>query len=252
MRRVRKRNIQISPTGTYYMTGKTEDKERLVSLINQHAGEVETSKTLNILSYLSLLFLLDLLTFIVYCHYVQRNKRDLKILSDLGYSKRNLFMFIMRELKNVISSYIIFSIIFTILIYLIIYKDSHLLYLLIIITLTMLLNIILLITITIISLNCFQKGFSINKNKVNIKLVLYLYILLAIIMSLFLYSSINKVINNTQKLQSKIFSMNSWENTKNVYQPEVQDNGVVHNKSLELVQDKNLKNFLKAKTILAS
>ena len=46
--------------------------------------------------------------------------------------------------------------------------------------------------------------------------------------------------------------MNSWENTKNVYQPEVQDNGVVHNKSLELVQDKNLKNFLKAKTILAS
>ena len=115
-----------------------------------------------------------------------------------------------------------------------------------------LLNIILLITITIISLNCFQKGFSINKNKVNIKLVLYLYILLAIIMSLFLYSSINKVINNTQKLQSKIFSMNSWENTKNVYQPEVQDNGVVHNKSLELVQDKNLKNFLKAKTILAS
>ena len=86
------------------MTGKTEDKERLVSLINQHAGEVETSKTLNILSYLSLLFLLDLLTFIVYCHYVQRNKRDLKILSDLGYSKRNLFMFIMRELKNVISS----------------------------------------------------------------------------------------------------------------------------------------------------
>jgi len=60
------------------MTGKTEDKERLVSLINQHAGEVETSKTLNILSYLSLLFLLDLLTFIVYCHYVQRNKRDLK------------------------------------------------------------------------------------------------------------------------------------------------------------------------------
>jgi len=71
-------------------------------------------------------------------------------------------------------------------------------------------------------------------------------------MSLFLYSSINKVINNTQKLQSKIFSMNSWENTKNVYQPEVQDNGVVHNKSLELVQDKNLKNFLKAKTILAS
>ncbi|MEQ6036592.1 hypothetical protein V2J33_09405 [Staphylococcus saccharolyticus] len=208
------------------MTGKTEDKERLVSLINQHAGDVETSKTLNILSYLSLdsytlslLFLLG--TFIVYCHYVQRNKRDLKMLSDLGYSKRNLFMFIMRELKNVISSYIIFSIIFTVLIYLIIYKDSHLLYLLIIITLTMLLNIILLITITIVSLNCFQKGFSINKGKVNIKLVLYLYILLAIIMSLFLSSSIDQVINNTQKLQSKIFSMNSWENTKNVYQPEL-------------------------------
>ncbi len=127
----------------------------------------------------------------------------------------------MRELKNVISSYIIFSIIFTVLIYLIIYKDSHLLYLLIIITLTMLLNIILLITITIVSLNCFQKGFSINKGKVNIKLVLYLYILLAIIMSLFLSSSIDQVINNTQKLQSKIFSMNSWENTKNVYQPEL-------------------------------
>ncbi|MEJ7151810.1 hypothetical protein WL232_12600, partial [Staphylococcus epidermidis] len=91
-----------------------------------------------------LVFLLSLLIFIVYCHYLQRNKQNYKMLSDLGYDLTHHFMFVMRDLKWIFLSYVLLSIGTTLITYLAIYKDLHILQLLAVVGSVMVLTLIAL------------------------------------------------------------------------------------------------------------
>lgn len=95
------------------------------------------------------------------------------------------------------------------------------------------------------SFNDISKDFYKNQVKPNVNLIIYLYILLAIVMGVFLTTSTHQVIKNSHDFQSKIPSLKGWKNTKDVYQPNVQDNGAVYNKEIEIAQDKRFRSFIK-------
>ena len=109
------------------------------------------------------------------------------------------------------------------------------------------LTLIALSCITILLLMIYQKNFYKNQVKPNVNLIIYLYILLAIVMGVFLTTSTHQVIKNSHDFQSKIPSLKGWKNTKDVYQPNVQDNGAVYNKKIEIAQDKRFDRLLKSK-----
>ncbi|KAB2300875.1 DUF1430 domain-containing protein [Staphylococcus epidermidis] len=244
----------LSAVGMYYIKGDPKDKATVLSLMNKYAGDTIKQENPSLLSYLTLdqytlalIFLLSLLIFIVYCHYLQRNKQNYKMLSDLGYDLTHHFMFVMRDLKWIFLSYVLLSIGTTLITYLAIYKDLHILQLLAVVCSVMVLTLIALSCITILLLMIYQKDFYKNQVKPNVNLIIYLYILLAIVMGVFLTTSTHQVIKNSHDFQSKIPSLKGWKNTKDVYQPNVQDNGAEYNKEIEIAQDKRFDRLLKSK-----
>ncbi|WP_251942392.1 hypothetical protein [Staphylococcus sp. Marseille-Q5304] len=244
----------ISEVGTYFITGANKDKKTVISLINKYVGETINQTPPSILSYLtldqytlSLIFLLILLIFIVYCHYLQRNKQNYKVLSDLGYGSHHLFSFVIRDLKWTFLSCILISVGTTFIAYMVIYRDLHIIQLLAIACSVIVLTFISLSFITIIILKIYQKKFFENQISTKLNLILYLYILLGFITAIFFTTSTHQIIKNNHDLQSKIPSLKGWKNTKNVYQTNVQDNGATFNKKIELAQDKKFDHLLKSK-----
>lgn len=244
----------LTEEGTYYLTGSSTDKEKVIALINKNVGETVSIETEDFLSYLtidtysfSFLMLLGILVIIAYCHYLQRNKYNYKTLADFGYSVREIVNFIFRDLKQTLISYAIIFVMVGIGIYIIIYNDVNLFKPVIIFIFTIIAGLILLSLITFINISIFMKGFYKNQTQPNITLFIYTYILLAIVMTVFFTTSVNQLLSNSKEYRSIASSMKNWDYTKNVYKIVKAENGAHHKKSIELTQDKKFEKLFKSK-----
>ncbi|PNZ80022.1 hypothetical protein CD132_08715, partial [Staphylococcus microti] len=124
-----KSNLSIE--GIYYLKGNEKDVQQVITLINQDVGltDVMNASFLDVLSLdlfsISLTVFLILLLFAVLLHDLLNQKEQLKILYDLGYRKAQIIKFVIQNLSKYIWVYALATIILTLLVYIIIYKDAY-------------------------------------------------------------------------------------------------------------------------------
>ncbi|MCD8878063.1 hypothetical protein [Staphylococcus kloosii] len=121
-------DTKLATDGKYYLKGNQNDVETVINLINKNVGIAEKdNKYMSLWNYnldtfsILMIVMLALLNSIIYLHYLRNNKKQYKILYDLGYSKRQIMLFIIKSFKKHIGIAITFSFITVVLIYYILY-----------------------------------------------------------------------------------------------------------------------------------
>lgn len=117
-------DTKLATDGKYYLKGNQNDVETVINLINKNVGIAEKdNKYMSLWNYnldtfsILMIVMLALLNSIIYLHYLRNNKKQYKILYDLGYSKRQIMLFIIKSFKKHIGIAITFSFITVVLIY---------------------------------------------------------------------------------------------------------------------------------------
>lgn len=242
-------DTNLSEVGTYFLSGNKKSVQKVIGLINKNVGSAQKvnnyeNQHIKIDEFSIILSSLFLLIFIaVFIHYLQSRKSDSKLLYDLGYSKLNLITFIINDLRCYVLSYLVVNVILSMLVYLLIYKDFHIINVIIIILFTSVLFLVLCIFTILIVLFVYTKQYAKNIVQSNPFLMLYTYMVLSIIAVVFLSLSSQTLINNYNDYKHQQSNIKYWDNTKNTYQTEVYDRGQVNDRKLAKKLGEKLKAY---------
>ncbi|HJF68105.1 MAG TPA: DUF1430 domain-containing protein [Staphylococcus kloosii] len=247
-------DTKLATDGKYYLKGNQNDVETVINLINKNVGIAEKdNKYMSLWNYnldtfsILMIVMLALLNSIIYLHYLRNNKKQYKILYDLGYSKRQIMLFIIKSFKKHIGIAITFSFITVVLIYYILYKDFHYLTVIVVFGAFVIISAIIYIVLTIITILRYYKGFSKNKAQNNKYALTIAYMILTLMMMYIIGNATQNLLVNYTNYHKQQISLKHWQNTKNIYRTVATYIGQLKDKELEKAENTKYKAYYNSK-----
>lgn len=240
-------DTNMSEVGTYFLSGDEKNVQKVLSLMNKNVGtaqKVDNAVNQHIQIDEFSIILTSLLIFIffaVFIHYLQSRKSDSKLLYDLGYSKFNLLTFLFADLKYYLLCYAAINIILSVFAYILIYKDYHLINVMIVALCTAVVLTALCVGLIMVILFIYTKQYAKNIKQSNPFLMMYTYMALSIIAVVFLSLSTQSLVKNYNEYKYQQSSIKYWDSAKNTYKTEIYERGQLRNEHLENELGKNLK-----------
>lgn len=247
-------DTKLATDGKYYLKGNQSDIETVINLINKNVGIVKKdAKHLSVWNYnldsfsILMIIMFVLLNSIIYLHYLRNNKKQYKVLYDLGYSKGQIMLFIMKLFKKHIVVAILFSLITVLFVYYIVYKDLHYLTVLVVFGAFVIIILSIYIALTTITIHIYYKTFN-NNNAQNSKYVLTIaYMILTLVIMYIIGNATQNLLINYTNYHKQQVSLKHWQNTKNIYRTIATYIGQLKDEELEKTENKKYKAYYNSK-----
>lgn len=242
-------DTNLSEEGTYFLSGDEKNVQNIIDLMNMNVGTAQkVDNTVNQhiqIDEFSIILssLLIIIFFAVFIHFLQCRKYDNKLLYDLGYSKFNLLTFLLSDLKYYLLCYAMINIVLSVFAYILIYKDNHLINVIIVALCTTVALTALCVGLIFIVLLVYTKQYSKNIKQNNPFLMMYTYMSLSIIAVVFLSISTQSLVKNYGEYKNQKNSIKYWDVAKNAYKTQILDQGQVKDKQLSKKLSNNLKAY---------
>lgn len=247
-------DTKLATDGKYYLKGNQSDIETVINLINKNVGIVKKdAKHLSVWNYnldsfsILMIIMFVLLNSIIYLHYLRNNKKQYKVLYDLGYSKGQIMLFIMKLFKKHIVVAILFCLITVLFVYYIVYKDLHYLTVLVVFGAFVIIISSIYIALTTITIHIYYKAFN-NNNAQNSKYVLTIaYMILTLVIMYIIGNATQNLLINYTNYHKQQVSLKHWQNTKNIYRTIATYIGQLKDEELEKTENKKYKAYYNSK-----
>ncbi|WP_309306516.1 DUF1430 domain-containing protein [Staphylococcus rostri] len=243
------KNTNLTKEGIYQLKGKEKDVHEVIRLINKEVGVVDkmdgdllTGLSLDFFSTALTLFLIILL-FVVLLHHLLNQKRQLKILYDLGYRQHQIVKYIIQGFANFIWLFIVLSMILVLLSYQIIYQDTYIHIALFIVLLVEVVLLVLLYSFTTTTVYFFVKRYTNSKQSYSQQVMIGLYMMISAIAIVLVAMSTIQLITNYKDFEHQKTSLKHWDITKNMYGTNVHYVGQLKSHDIEKKVDMKIKSY---------